>query len=1376
VWRYTDYLTVSEDFVPVFTEHEDKNNKDNWKSFIPHTHMRDMLETLIIALERGHGGDKRSLWLTGAYGTGKTYASFVIKHLLEDPLEEIKEYFLKHEILSPFWPRFKALRSKNPYLVVYRSSSGQITTNRRLMIELQQAIKNQLKAQGYTNAFSEGIMDQLVAKLDDSRGILNWDNIFNQYRGRFRTAASATEVIERLRAGDMKVGEQVAEVLEEEGQTLIDSHEDITAWIKEVIAANNLQGILFIWDEFTEFFTNNSSVTSLQELAHATADMPFYLFLITHRAISQFTLIDDDTRRKLTERFHNCRLEMTPVTAYRLIGNVIEADPDFRDDWEVKRDSLWDRVDVAALHINILGETVKKEELKLLPPIHPFSAYLLATISSLYSSSQRTFFQFLKKKEIGSFQWFMANYPSDGWYWLTPDYLWQYFFEETKIEDIEGISDVLSHYNTAKEHLNQEQMRVFRVMMLLTALQRQTGGTHALLRPRQSVIKRMFIGTALHEHVEEIAEELRSKDIMLSVPAGDDCEFIIPRATIDQEKIRQYQQRAEASLTMEKMINVEKIDAKFAPRLKELLLLQGSAKLRHPIQIVTGKQLKHRRERIIQGVEWLYEIGVILVVAQEDDHLLDTERIAKEITLDNPEYCILISQRPFGSKRWNEWLDYRARSWYYEEMRDSNMQKYCDTRAEAIVTEWIETVRISQVRAYFRGKQEELAGCQGIPGYLDDIVEIVFPDGPEKIDRTATLYTNPWGKAGAEIGLQVATSIQRPYKDVVEELERQGLWEEDGLSRQSSHPVAKMKREIDSVFADQDHVNISDLWMVLQAPPYGLMPSPIGILLFSFLLKGYATGYYYSDGVNSLALNPNKLAELVHEVLKGIGSFENYTIRKMSSEGEEFCRMARDIFHLTAEQTAYPEEARKSMIAAVIELGYPLWTLIYYGQETYHLDTAEQMEKGVTALGDALVYDRAELDDSEMKTIEDAVNPRRYHLRQCLSRDRMRQGMRKFWSLHAPDLQMLAEGIGIQETQIMTRLRLLLNEDVNMWSQDRVKDKLPAMTKELDLVQAMNLLCETRKQNLETIRHYFRDNWFKSKLPLRCHREGQSEDVAGLIDYIHELVYYPDHIPLENRAQDIRILRQRLSFALKSSVSITGTLAMKFTGQKISDEEATQLYSVLPDLSAATEEEVRAGILSVLSQQARQKKLAALQQQWRELTGSESPASWSEEMRTPIQWVLEGHAHHTFFTQYGKLQQLSEDEIDQATIYLSDHSSELAILQDRQYVLNRFVKVAAGDYADLVKQSDHADTVRDYVYRALHGNVYQWPLRLSEVNGKVRQWVHANYRSSAYPRLIEVIDKMSPNDMKGFIKELVSKDALVGIRLLAAIQDKSWAR
>ena len=107
----------------------------------------------------------------------------------------------------------------------------------------------------------------------------------------------------------------------------------------------------------------------------------------------------------------------------------------------------------------------------------------------------------------------------------------------------------------------------------------------------------------------------------------------------------------------------------------------------------------------------------------------------------------------------------------------------------------------------------------------------------------------------------------------------------------------------------------------------------------------------------------------------------------------------------------------------------------------------------------------------------------------------------------------------------MSRLRLLLSEDVNMWREDRVRDKLPAITKELDLVYAMNLLCETRKQDLETIRYYFRANWFNSKLPLLSHREGQPDDVAGLIDYIYALFYDPGHIPQENRAEEIRTSR-----------------------------------------------------------------------------------------------------------------------------------------------------------------------------------------------------------------------------------------------------------
>ncbi|NLJ56152.1 MAG: hypothetical protein GX334_03760 [Firmicutes bacterium] len=1375
MWLYNNYLTVSEDFIPVFSEDVDNNKKDNWKFFIPHIYMRDVLDKLVRALERSHSKDKLSIWLTGAYGTGKTYAAFVIKHLLEDPLEEVENYLLKYEMVSPLWPRFKALRNKNPFLVVYRSSSGQITTNRRLMIELQEAIKEKLKAQGYKSAFGEGIMDCLITKLDDTRGILNWNNIFNQYRGRFRTVGSAEELIKRLHGGDMQLGEQVAEILEEEGQTLLDSPSDIKDWIRQVIEVNNLQGLVFIWDEFTEFFTNNVPVTPLQELAHSSADMPFYLFLITHRAIQQFTRIDDDTRRKLMERFHPCRLEMTPVTAYKLIGNVIEANSSLRDDWEAKRESLWNKVDAAVLHINMLGEPVKKEELKLLPPIHPFTAYILATISSLYSSSQRTFFRFLKEKEEGSFQWFVANFPQGNWYWLTPDYLWQYFFEKMKIEDVEAIADVLSHYNAVKEQLDVDQIRVFRVMMLLTALQQQIGDghTHTLLKPRLSFTRLMFLGTALYDQVGEIADQLLSKNIMLGVRSGNDLEYMIPRVTIDQDKMRQYEQQAKANLTMEKMIERGKMDEGFASQLKELMLLQGAAELRHPVQLVSGKQLKYRRERAIQGKLNPYQIGIIFVVAEEDDHLIDTESIAVEITQIYPNYCIFISQRPFGSKKWSEWVESKAKSWYYLEMHDTNMKKYYDTRANNIVIEWLETVRISQIRAFFQGKQEELVGCQAITSYLFDLVGNVFPDGPEKINRTATLYTNPWGKAGAEIGLQIAASVHRPYKDVVDELDNRGLWENSDFVSDSSYPVVKMKRKVDCIFAEQNSVNINELWLTMQKPPYGLMPSPIGILLLSFLLKDYAMGYYYYDGFNSLALNPHKLAELVNGVLKGTGSFEAYAIRKMSTEGEEFCRMARDIFHLSPEQTAYPEEARKSMINAVIELGYPLWTINYYNKKGDPPSRGRNMLDAVRLLSNTLVYDRNELSDSEMKAIVDVVGSESYQIKKFINRGSMQQGMNGFWELHAPELQVLASGLGLEATEVMARLRLLLNEDVNMWDENRVKEKLPAIIKELDLIDAMNKLCQTNKKDLDTIRDYFRGTWFNSKLPLLCYKEGQPDGVVELIDYIYRLVNDSNQATIENRAEEIRIFKDQLLEAFQANTAVIKVLSERFAGQSISDEEAARLYKDLPNLSMASDDKVKENILYYLSQQVRQKKITLLQKEWEKHTKTSSPASWSEHSRVPIQWVLDGHAYHTFFTQYSRIKQLSENEIDEVIAYLRNHSSELSVLKDREHILGRFIEVTAGDYAGLIKQSNSMDIVRDYVYKAVGGKVYEWPRRLSEVTEKVRQWVHDNYHSSTYPKLIKMIENMSSNDMKGFIKDLVSKDALVGVRLLAAIQDNS---
>ncbi|HKM39823.1 MAG TPA: hypothetical protein VJ036_06095 [bacterium] len=263
-----------------------------------------------------------------------------------------------------------------------------------------------------------------------------------------------------------------------------------------------------------------------------------------------------------------------------------------------------------------------------------------------------------------------------------------------------------------------------------------------------------------------------------------------------------------------------------------------------------------------------------------------------------------------------------------------------------------------------------------------------------------------------------------------------------------------------------------------------------------------------------------------------------------------------------------------------------------------------------------------------------------------------------------------------------------------------------------------------------------------------------------------------NRLPLENRAEDIRTRKNQLLRALKANNDVIRILVRNFANQNISAKEAGRLYQSIPDLSLAAKDEIREEIFNHLSQQARQKKIVELQKEWQKHTGTDSPSSWSEQMRIPIQWVLHGHGFDTFFVQYSKVERLLENELDEVIDHLANHTSELEILSDRKQVLHRYIKAVAGDYVSLIEQTNSEEVVKDYVYEKMQGNVYGWPRRFNRVTATVKQWIHANYRSSTYPRLINVIESMEPNDMKTFIKELVSRDALVGVRLLAAIQDK----
>ncbi|MDI3497057.1 DUF6079 family protein [Archaeoglobus sp.] len=122
--KYADYLQIDKDFVAVFNEEVDREYKDLWKTFIPHEKFEEVFEKVIKALERANKDDAKSIWIYGPYGTGKTHAIFVIKHLLEDDIGEVEDYTKRRNLSSNLVKKLQALREREKILVVFKSGSG----------------------------------------------------------------------------------------------------------------------------------------------------------------------------------------------------------------------------------------------------------------------------------------------------------------------------------------------------------------------------------------------------------------------------------------------------------------------------------------------------------------------------------------------------------------------------------------------------------------------------------------------------------------------------------------------------------------------------------------------------------------------------------------------------------------------------------------------------------------------------------------------------------------------------------------------------------------------------------------------------------------------------------------------------------------------------------------------------------------------------------------------------------------------------------------------------------------------------------------------------------------------------------------------------
>lgn len=388
--KYSDYFEVNEEYFPCFDESA-INKGATWDDTYPHATFVELLN----ATERMLGGTtNRSLWIHGAYGTGKSKCAYALKKILEVSEEELSAYWDKYEQLRNNQPLLgKILGHKEQGIIcAYRYASGSISTPEQLFMAVQESIKIALENQNVTYRGENTLKESAILWLQDSahNSFMNellkkneWQSLFSQ--------STADEIINSLKKNSdvSELMNNLFKLAAKEGITALSLDSDgIRNWILDIIK-NNDSKIVFVWDEFSDFFRQNrNSLSEFQKLISICQEAPFYFVVVTHPISSLST--NDDSWKIVQQRFDKVEITMPSNIAFDLIGDAFKPKTEAVESWMQLTDDLNARLHSSRQAVMKSTDVSKEAVMRNMLPIHPMAAIVLKNIATAYQANQRS--------------------------------------------------------------------------------------------------------------------------------------------------------------------------------------------------------------------------------------------------------------------------------------------------------------------------------------------------------------------------------------------------------------------------------------------------------------------------------------------------------------------------------------------------------------------------------------------------------------------------------------------------------------------------------------------------------------------------------------------------------------------------------------------------------------------------------------------------------------------------------------------------------------------------------------------------------------------------------------------------------------------------
>lgn len=1389
--KYKDYFDIDPDYFPAVNPDVIKSNPELWKKFYPHETFIKLIKDIVSVLNRQQ---KQNIWVEGAYGTGKSHAVLTLKHLLDSTEQETKEYFETFNLDQDLLKKFLYVKSEGKIITVHRYASSSIKGDNDLFIAIQESIEQALRDAGIDNAAHGAMKDAVVKYLSDEYNKQYFNGLVTGPYASLFGGSDADKIIKDLQEYTedalrelMRKIFKVANERQIRAFTLDDK--GLCEWIRETIRQNKLNAIVFIWDEFTEYFQNNmTALTGFQTMLELSETEHFCFIPVTHKSEALFSA-QDTMKNKILGRFvrPRCVIELPENMAFQLMGAAMQknSDPVIYQEWT--EEILPDLCDRTVNSRVIVGKQTKlnDEQMRGILPIHPYAASLLKHISTSFDSNQRSMFDFIKNDrgdDTHAFQWFIKNCgPLDDNPLLTIDMLWNFFYDMGKESLALSIRQILDNYpRLSRANLLEDEKRVLKAVLLFQAISFEVRDSVDLFLANEKNLNSAFEGSDLEGKASHIAEKLVRDKILYKKIVGKNDVYSVLIGEMSEDQIekhkKKYLTKTTSSLITDGALD-EAIELPAALKLRYKLVYAGITDFEQ-----TTKKCMNEAER---DGKHLY--GVVTFAKDSSERLALSQKITTKLN-ENPDTPVIFidcSKTLLGEEQFAEWVEFKAKADYHSG-KDKDQSTQNSNYANDVLKNWRKNIKDGEFVYYskVRLNGETLATEDALMDELCAYNRKIFTNGLECYNVIANMWTLNAARQGAECGLkeEIAGTFRSSNPNTKLEVALNGAWKvQDYWTSSPSLNISAIKARLEELMRTKlrrdGRISIRTIFETLSEAPYGFMPCNLSAFILGFLLKEYCGGKYtWSDDTTSDELTVDKMKEMIHEILQQEKTpnprYRDKYIVTMPQEVKAFIDITSKAFGISKSQCTSVEAARERVRAKMRELSFPIWTLDYI-IEGESIDTDVEVVKRLVELYGFLANNVKE--ETDMSENDIAIEIGKISLKNAsaisdleklFTAEKCQIGIKAFLDVYKDgELIKLANAVndGNQYINVL-RSKFAVDAANWVWRKGTAEAVIDSVILEYQIIEESNKCVGTSKSYKDALRA-----WSGKANNMRLSFSAIKNDVDDLdvlLGYIYEICTTDQ-------------LQEQHKQAFLDSMKIFGAKFVDFYNNRqndvfkkvcdfeltgLSDADKDKVYGAMP-MGCFTKDKV--GYSNLVAQMVEEQKKGLnsmkLRNIWREKTNTSSPYQWSEQFSMPIFAMLaeqEVTVCRKIFATINSNKADAKDISDAITYF--ENAKFFDFLSDASQRDKMFVKNIIRDNA--VMLSNIAE-VKDYLRSHVTDVPYYW-FGSPSVQSTLNKMAEAKYNKDGYEIAFQKIDQMSAEDVKKYLKDLIKNNKNVGVEII----------